>query len=294
MSAKRGLGKGLDALLMGTKTPTEPSLTAEPIQQPTQGGLLELSITSLVPGRYQPRREMQANELEALAESIRAQGIIQPLIVRPFEKNTYEIIAGERRWRAAQLAGLEKVPVVVKNVGDEAAMVMALIENIQRADLNPLEEALAFDRLAKEFGLTHIQVAEAVGKSRTVITNSLRLLTLSDDVKLYLEQREIEVGHAKVLLGLRGHLQSKIARLVVQKGLSVRETERLVGQAAEGSSEGNSTKRFVDPDIRQLQQNLSDKLGARLEIAHSQQGKGKIVIHYNNLDELDGILGHIN
>lgn len=307
---KRGLGKGLDALLMGSLTSPKASKLSLGVEESTSGpslehsvglqslppatGVLELSINNLVPGRYQPRREIQANELDPLADSIRAQGIIQPIVVRSIEGGKHEIIAGERRWRAAQLAGLEKVPVLVKNVKDEAAMAMALIENIQRSDLNPLEEAMAYERLAKEFGLTHIQVAEAVGKPRTTITNFLRLLTLVDDVKALLEKGAIEIGHAKVLLSLRGHLQSKIAQIVAQKGLSVRETERLVNQAAETSSAEPSLKRSsVDPDIRRLQQSLSDKLGAKVEINHGQQGKGKMVIHYNSLEELDGILEHV-
>lgn len=311
MSNKRGLGKGLDALLMGSSIPktSKISLTPEtrvlqsthsaapsvaPPSLHTTAAILELPINTLMPGQYQPRRTLQPSDLEALTDSIRSQGIIQPIVVRALKEGKYEIIAGERRWRAAQLAGLETVPVLVKNVKDEAAMVMALIENIQRADLSPLEEAMAYERLAKEFGLTHIQVAEAVGKPRTTITNFLRLLTLTDEVKALLEKGEIEVGHAKALLGLRGHLQSKFAQIVAQKGLSVRETERLVNSELENTSgDVFSKKRSVDPNVHHLQQNLSEKLGAKVEILHGQQGKGKIAIHYNSLDELDGILEHI-
>jgi ParB family chromosome partitioning protein len=287
MATKKGLGRGLEALLKAA--PRE----NHPIKEELTG-YLELPILDLGPGRYQPRREILKEELDPLADSIRSQGIIQPIVVRKESNGAYEIIAGERRWRAAQLAGLDKVPVIIKQVSDESAMAMALIENIQREDLNPLEESLAYERLVKEFNLTHIQIAEMVGKSRVTITNSLRLLTLCEDVKLFLERGEIEVGHAKVLLGLRGQNQSQIARIVVAKGLSVRDTERLIVKFSEGrSSDSAFKKQTLDPDIRLLQDSLSEKLGANVQITHRQQGKGKMVIQYNSLDELEGILDHI-
>jgi len=290
MAIKKGLGKGLNALLTSTRG-TE---ARSSVQEPLSSGFLELPILSLNPGRYQPRREMAKTELEALADSIRTQGILQPIVVRSDSKGQYEIIAGERRWRAAQLAGLQVVPVILKQVDDASAMAMALIENIQRADLTPLEEAIAFERLAKEFGLTHVQVAEAVGKSRAAITNSLRLLTLSNEVKQSLERGEIEVGHAKVLLGLRGHEQVQLARVVIEKGLSVRETEQLMTRFSEHAPKISTRKTGIDPNIRQLQKSLSEKLGANLQIQHGQQGKGKLVIQYNSLEELEGILEHIH
>lgn len=286
VAKKQSLGRNLDALLAATFE------TQVPLEE-KQNGILELALDSLRPGRYQPRREINSADLENLANSIRAQGVLQPIVVREIGKNQYEIIAGERRFRASQLIGLTTIPAIIKNVPDEAAMAIALIENIQRENLNALEEAVALERLTKEFGLTHVQVAEAVGKSRVTVTNLLRLLTLVDDVKILLEKGEIEAGHAKVLLGLRGDKQSQVARMVVSKGLSVRETERLVARMAEEAPEKASRRQSIDPNIRRLQIALSETLGAVVEIAHSGAGKGKLVIHYNNLDELDGILAHI-
>jgi len=266
------------------RVPVEIDLPASPLQI--------LKLENLKPGKYQPRKEIQPADLESLADSIRVQGIIQPIVVRKLDKQFYEIIAGERRWRAAKLAGLTEIPVIIKEVPDEAAMAIALIENIQRQDLNVLEEAIALERLAKEFGLTHIQVAEAVGKSRTGITNLLRLLTLNEDVKMLLDRGEIEAGHAKVLLTLKGTEQSNIARIVVAKNLSVRETESLIN--AQKNIPGQEiTKRPVDPDIRRLQSSLADKLGAAVKILYNQKGRGKIIIKYTSLDELEGILEHI-
>ncbi len=256
----------------------------------------ELPIKNLQPGKYQPRKDFEPSELESLADSIRAQGIIQPVLVRHLSQDNYEIIAGERRFRAAKLVGLEKIPVVVKKVEDKSAMAMALIENIQRTDLNPLEEAQALDRLSKEFGLTHIQVAEAVGKSRATVTNLLRLLTLTDETKNLLERGEIDLGHAKVLLALRGHQQNQVARQVKIRGLSVRETERLVSKLLDDSFQtSNSSQKpmTLDPDVRRLQDSLSQKLGAAVQIVQGNQGKGKLVIQYHSLDELDGIIEHI-
>lgn len=289
MKSKKGLGKGLDALLMGLQEEVVVANGNE--AEPT--GFLELSLSQLMPGRYQPRQEVSSSNLEPLMESIRSQGIIQPIIVRSLNNNRYEIIAGERRFRAAELLGLTSIPVIIKEVNDEKAIAMALIENIQREDLNPIEEALALERLAKEFNLTHIQVAETVGKSRTAVTNSLRLLNLGEDLKKMLIQKEIEVGHAKALLSLRAEQQSHVAQMVFQKGLSVRETERLVlDLLTKAEDKPSKFKRSIDPDIRRLQDNLGDKLAAEVLIQHAQNGKGKIVIYYNTLDELEGILEH--
>lgn len=292
MKNKKGLGKGLDALLVGLR---EEELAPQEMREQDQKGFLELDLKLLTRGRYQPRHEIVAESLDSLVESIRSQGVIQPIVVRPLLGDRYEIIAGERRFTAAKLAGLSTVPVIIRDVKDENALAMALIENIQREDLNPIEEAIAFDRLAKEFNLTHVQVATALGKSRVAVTNSLRLLNLAEDIKQMLVRREIEAGHAKVLLSLRSEQQSKIARLVAEKGLSVRETERMVAEllADHSQSSAKLLRRPLDPDIRRLQNSLSDKLGAAVMIQHGQQGKGKIVIQYNNLDELDGILEHI-
>ena len=328
---KRGLNKGLDALLAETlgiggvsvqepetkkasakkskagisKSPKadtrksqkerdiqveKPAVEAEELGK---SGLTEIKHDLLSPGRYQPRKTIQENELEPLAESIKVQGILQPIVARPLPEGRYEIIAGERRWRAAKIAELDYVPVLVKEVPDEAAMAIGLIENIQREDLNPLEEAIALERLASEFGLTHAQVAKAVGKSRTSITNLLRLLSLQPDVKTLLERGDLEVGHAKVLLGLQGSVQSQVARAVVAKRLSVRETENLVSRTLSKIIEPMKSAPPVDPDIRRLQTSLSDKVGAEVKIDHTPRGRGKIVIQYNSLDELEGILAHI-
>ena len=269
--------------------------------------LLRLPLDLLQRGRYQPRSDMRDDTLAALAESIRSQGVIQPIVVRPlaerdgFGAQRYEIIAGERRWRAAQLAGLEQIPAVVRRVPDEAAMAMALIENIQREDLNPLEEARALGRLISEFGLTHQQVATAVGRSRAAVSNLLRLLDLPEDVCALVEGRSLEMGHARALLGLpQRRAQSEVGALVVRKSLSVRETEALVRRMVEPAGttggEGGSGKRSapvaLDPNIQKLENDLGEKLGARVSIEHSRSGSGRLVIQYHSLDELDGILGH--
>ena len=251
-------------------------------------------------GQYQPRLDIRQDSLQELADSIRAQGVVQPIVARPVGKTgdsqRYEIVAGERRWRAAQRAGLETIPAVVRNVPDEAAIAMALIENIQREDLNPLEEARALDRLIREFDLTHGEAAEAVGRSRAAVSNLLRLLDLSDKVKPMLESRQIEMGHARALLSISDAVQQHdAARQVVRKGLSVRETERLVRHMLEGAGgKAKATKPVSgNADIRRLEVEVSDKLGARVSLQHTQKGSGKLVISYNNLDELDGILKHI-
>lgn len=294
MSArKRGLGRGLDALLATQSAQAAPAAQDTPSAETTESaGLTKLPIEQLQPGKYQPRKDMSPDALEELAASIRTQGIIQPIVVRQVGEEQFEIIAGERRWRASQLAELDTVPVIVKDVPDEAAVAIALIENIQREDLNAMEEAIALQRLQDEFELTHQEVAEAVGKSRTSVTNYLRLNKLEDDVKTLMEHGDLEFGHAKVLLGLSGDEQVLAARKVVAKELTVRETEKLVNTIAQG--EKPKAEKIKDPDVKLLEQQLVEKLGAKVDISYNRKGKGKLVISYASLDELDGILSHIN
>lgn len=294
MSArKRGLGRGLDALLATQSAQAAPEAQDTPSAESTESaGLTKLPIEQLKPGKYQPRKDMSPDALEELAASIRTQGIIQTIVVRQVGEEQFEIIAGERRWRASQLAELDTVPVIVKDVPDEAAVAIALIENIQREDLNAMEEAIALQRLQDEFELTHQEVAEAVGKSRTSVTNYLRLNKLEDDVKTLMEHGDLEFGHAKVLLGLSGDEQVLAARKVVAKELTVRETEKLVNTIAQG--EKPKAEKIKDPDVKLLEQQLVEKLGAKVDISYNRKGKGKLVISYASLDELDGILSHIN
>ena len=300
---KRGLSKGLDALLSSNEAyqrqPEEVSVEGdgEASEQqdqrpPRDGDLRHLPVELMQRGRYQPRKDMSADALEELAESIRAQGVMQPIVVRPLGDNRYEIIAGERRWRAAQMAELDAIPAVIREVPDEAAIAMSLIENIQRENLNPMEEALALSRLKEEFGLTHQQVADAVGKSRAMVTNLLRLMSLEADVKKLLEHGDLEMGHARALLSLTGAKQVEAARTVVAKGLSVRQTETLVREF-EKEKPVKPAPAKEDPNVRHLINDLSDRLGAPVQIQQGNAGKGKLVISYNNLDELDGILAHI-
>ncbi|MCG8029209.1 MAG: ParB/RepB/Spo0J family partition protein [Candidatus Thiodiazotropha taylori] len=295
---KRGLGRGLDALLGGMQADTEEEVATTDSgsgKESKRDNLARLPVDLIQRGRYQPRREFDPDSLRELADSIAAQGVIQPVVVRAVENDRYELIAGERRWRAAQQAGLDEIPVVIKEVTEEAAMAMGLIENIQREDLNPLEEANALSRLLHEFGLTHQEVAKAVGKSRTTVTNLLRLLELNEEVKGLVESRRIEMGHARTLLGLKGEDQTRAANQVVSQGLSVRETERLV-RRLQSESENPKPKRAaqpVDPDIKRLVTDLSEKLGAKVDLQQGSKGKGKLVIGYNSLDELEGILDHI-
>jgi ParB family chromosome partitioning protein len=289
---KRGLGRGLDALLGGADHPEEAATGADA----KDSGLGTLPLDLIQRGRYQPRRDFNPESLQELADSIAAQGVVQPIVVRPVEGGRYEIIAGERRWRASQQAGLDEIPVVIRDVPDQTAMAMALIENIQRDDLNPLEEANALHRLLNEFELTHQEIAKAVGKSRATVTNLLRLLDLNPDVKKLLDERRLEMGHARALLGLRGTEQSDAARQVAARGLSVRETERLVRRLLNAGEQSTSIKKpnkKKDPNVVRLQQDLSEKLGARVDIQQGSGGKGKLVIQYNNSDELEGILDHI-
>jgi ParB family chromosome partitioning protein len=259
-----------------------------------------LPLDLLQRGKYQPRVDMRPETLSELADSIKSQGLVQPILVRPLgsrnpgESQRYEIIAGERRWRAAQMAGLTEIPAVIRDVPDEAAVSMALIENIQREDLNPLEEAGALLRLIDEFGLTHQAAAEAVGRSRAAVSNLVRLMELADEVKELLEHRRIEMGHARALLGLTSRRQQiEVAGLVAKKSLSVRETEALVRRIMNPHSADPAQSAAVDPDIQRLERDLADKLGAKVAFQHTPSGKGKLVVSYNSLDELEGILGHI-
>ncbi len=292
---KRGLGKGLGALLgdsaVKAATAPEGKADAQAIGK-LDGELKALPVELMQRGKYQPRIDMHPDSLEELADSIRAQGVVQPIVVRPIGGGRYEIIAGERRWRASQLAGLHEIPAVIRDVPDEAAIAMALIENIQREELNPMEEAHALQRLIDEFEMTHQQAAEAVGRSRAAVSNLLRLLSLREDVQRMVENGDLEMGHARALLGLSGEQQSSAARTVSGKGLSVRETERLVKRLQAGEPEAAKKPR-VDPDIARLEQELGERIGARVGIQHGAKGKGKLVISYNSLDELDGILEHI-
>ena len=296
MSAKkRGLGRGLDALL-ATSRAHDSELGSESDEHSTTSAtaneLKKLPIEFLSPGKYQPRKDMSPEALEELASSIRSQGIIQPIVVRPIGEDKYEIIAGERRWRASQLAGLDIVPCLVKPVPDEAAVAIALIENIQREDLNAMEEAQALQRLMNEFSLTHLEVSEAVGKSRTTVTNLLRLNNLNEDVKKLLEYGDIEMGHARALLALEGDSQSETARIVSGKGLTVRDTEKLVKNVLEPSPP--KEPKVIDPDVKRLTTSLADSLGAEVAIDHNKRGKGKITIAFSDLEQLDGILSHFN
>ncbi len=290
---KRGLGRGLDELL-GISSTTGASTTSTGGEARTEGDLRALPVDVIQKGRFQPRHEIAQEALQELADSIRAQGVVQPVVVRPLpEDNTrYELIAGERRWRAAQLAGLHEIPAVVRDVQDQAAMAMGLIENIQREELNPIEEAAALQRLIEEFGLTHQQTAEAIGRSRAAVSNLLRLLTLEPKVMQMLEERQLEMGHARALLALLDSAQVQAAEQVFARGLSVRETEHLVRRLQQPATPKKASQ-DIDPDIRRFQEDLSEKLAAKVQIQHAPKGKGKMIIFYNSLDELDGILDHI-
>lgn len=290
MPRKKRLGRGLDALLSRPAVATAMAADNE---------LKELPVELLQRGQYQPRVDMRQDSLEQLADSIKAQGIVQPIVVRPVDSRgdvqRYEIIAGERRWRAAQLAGLATIPSVIRDVPDESAIAMALIENIQREDLNPLEEARALDRLIREFDLTHAEAAKAVGRSRAAVSNLLRLQDLSAKVKPLLEDRQIEMGHARALLALSNAAeQYRAARKVVKNELSVRETEKLIKRMlAGGKGKTGVGGRVPNADIRRLEIEVSEKLGAKVHLEHTAKGAGRLVIAYNSLDELDGILKHI-
>lgn len=285
---KRGLGRGLDVLLSSAtaNSPQNNAAQADPKE------LQHIPLESIQRGKYQPRGDMDQTSLEELAESIKAQGVMQPIVVRSISKNKFEIIAGERRWRAAQLAGLKTIPALVREVSDEAAIAMALIENIQREDLNPIEEAVALQRLQKEFELTQQEVANAVGKSRASVANLLRLISLPDEVKTLLTHGDLEMGHARALLGLPVEQQVDAARHVVAKGLTVRQTEALVRNIL--ADKPAKEKPAIDPDVKRLEQKLAERLGTQVQIKHGAKGKGQLVIKYGSLDELQGVLAHIN
>ena len=285
---KRGLGRGLDALLGGS---TAATLEEEAVKVDSRE-LQHLPLDLIQRGKYQPRRDMDPSALEELANSIKVQGVMQPIVVRPIGGGRFEIIAGERRWRASQQAGLDKIPAMVREVPDEAAIAMALIVNIQREDLNPIEEAVALQRLQQEFELTQQQVADAVGKSRVTITNLLRLIALPEEIKTLLAHGDLEMGHARALLGLPLEQQVEGARHVVARGLTVRQTEALVRQWL-NSKDKPAEKAKADPDINRLEQRLAEKLGAPVQIKHGAKGKGQLVIRYSSLDELQGVLAHI-
>ena len=289
MSKKR-LGRGLDALLS-----TDAAVSAAEGARPQPSDLGEVEISAIVRGRYQPRRGFPEEALAELAASIKAQGVMQPVVLRTRPQGGYELVAGERRWRAAQMAGLTRIPAVVREVSDEQASAMALIENIQREDLNPLEEAGALQRLKEEFSLTQQQVADAVGKSRVAVTNLLRLLNLTPAVRDMLQGGAIEMGHARALLSLDSVAQERVANQVAQKGLSVRQTESLVRKLLRGGQPPSaaSGKSAKDADTRRLEQEITERIGASVNISHNKAGRGQLVIRYSSLDELDGILRHI-
>jgi ParB family transcriptional regulator, chromosome partitioning protein len=286
---KRGLSRGLNALLANSAvTQSDNAVNI----------VTNLAINKLVPGKFQPRTNILKEEIKELSDSIKTQGVLQPLIVRQINNDNYEIIAGERRWQAAKIAELKEIPVIIKNASDKDALTIGLIENIQRENLNPIEEAIALDKLAKEFFLTHNEIAFALGKSRTTISNLLRILALPKEVKKMLEERQLDLGHAKVLLSAPINLQLKIANKIIEDNLSVRDTELLLTkfQAVDlthANNIKNKVKSVLDPDIKKLQKNLSDTLGTKVTIVTKAKGRGKLVIEYNNLEELEGILEHI-
>lgn len=286
---KRGLGRGLDSLL---STTTAASISSN---VPRDGDRLqELPVEQIQRSAFQPRTRFDQEQLDSLAASIKAKGIIQPIVVRPLAKNSFEIIAGERRWRAAQLAQLDKIPAVIRDVSDGDAMAMALIENIQRQQLNPIDEANALQRLLNEFEMTHQQVADAVGRSRTAVTNLMRLLALQPAVTELVEAGKLEMGHARALLGAEQNNQLKLANKVIKGQLSVRQTEALVKKASGTETKKTAAKPARDPNINQLEQDLGERLGAQVKLQHTNKGAGKLVVTYNSLDELDGILQKIH
>lgn len=287
MVKKPGLGKGLDMLLSSANKSADTSNNDE-------GSLLRnIPVEQIQRGEYQPRQKMDPEALQSLADSIKAQGLVQPVVLRKLGRKKYELIAGERRWRATQLAGLHEVPAIIKDIPDQAAAAMSLIENIQREDLNPLEEAIAMERLIQEFGLTHQQTADAVGKSRSNVSNLLRLLALEEKTKVLLDDGLLEMGHARALLAIGGGKQIEAAQVVAKRGLSVRDTERLVKRLIANTSNTAAKEAPKAPEVDKLEQSLSEKLGANVLIRYNNKGRGKLTIEYNSLDELDGILEHI-
>ena len=283
---KKRLGRGLGSLIGNIETVTEVT------EDDKASGLQELGVDQIQRGKYQPRKHFDEQALQELADSIASQGVIQPIVVRP-EGNHFELIAGERRWRAAQIAGLQTIPVVIRELDSKSAAAIALIENIQREDLNPLEESTALMRLIEEFDLTHQQVADSVGKSRTAVSNLLRLLDLAEPVKDQVNQGLLDMGHARALLALIRHDQIEVARLVVLRGLSVRETEALVRQTLNAASPEAKPKAEADPDIRRLETQISEKIGAGVKIKTGKKGNGQLIIDFHNSDELEGIMNHL-
>ena len=291
MARRRGLGRGLEALLGGVSEVPARRDAGPDATAPGDGAFLSLPVDAIRRGKHQPRRIVEESALEELAHSVRTRGIVQPIVVRPAGPGSFEIVAGERRWRAAQMAGLADVPAVVRECTDREAAAVALIENIQREDLNPIEEAQGYRTLADEFGLTHQELADAVGRSRSAVSNALRLLDLEDDVRALVEQGELDMGHARALLSLSGAVQSETAAEVVRRGLSARETEKLVRSKVRGEQAPERAPR--DPDVVRLENELADRLGAKVRIDHRTRGRGSLTIHYASLDALDGILERI-
>ncbi len=281
---KRGLGRGLDALLADVQHEDD-SL---------DDSLQHFPLDMVQPGKYQPRIDMAEDSLEDLADSIRSQGVVQPIVVRSIDGGHYEIIAGERRWRASKLAGLDTIPAIVREVSDRSAIAMALIENIQRENLNPMEEANALHRLREEFDLTHQEAAEAVGRSRAAVSNLLRLRNLNEDVKRLLENGDLEMGHARALLALEGEAQSKAASDIVEKGLSVRETEQLIRRLSKPKKEKLHQSDAMQEELNTIEKLISDKLGSRFVLKHSASGKGKLVIDYSDVADLREIIKRIS
>jgi len=292
MAKKRGLNRGLGALLGAAGANSVEEITNPAPATIDNKALKELDVDLIQRGIYQPRVHFDDDALIELADSIKAQGVVQPIVVRPIAAGRYEIIAGERRWRATQLAGLQKIPAVIKEIDDKTTAAVSLIENIQREDLNPIEESRALQRLIDEFGLTHQECADTVGRSRASVSNLLRLQDLREEVKNFLDKGEIEMGHARCLLSLNADQQLHVAQQVIKKGMSVRETEAMARRLL-NPPEKTSTTTEVDPNIQNLENNLSEKLSAKVHFKHGKNGKGQLVISYNSLDELDGILDHI-
>jgi ParB family chromosome partitioning protein len=284
---KKRLGRGLGSLIGSIEE------TRDLQQKTSVDGLSEIDIDRIQRGRYQPRQVFEPEALQELADSISAQGVVQPIVVRP-EGDHFELVAGERRWRAAQLAGLQKIPAVIRELDARAAAAIALIENIQREDLNPLEEAQAFMRLIEEFDLTHQQVADSVGRSRAAVSNMLRLLDLADAVKEQVNKSLLDMGHARALLALIRHDQIQVAKIVINRGLSVRETEQLVKKTLAAQDKGNAQAPASDPDVKRLETRISEKLGAGVKIKSGKKGSGQLVISFNSSAELDGILEHLS
>jgi ParB family chromosome partitioning protein len=284
---KKRLGRGLGSLIGNIDELTQVS------EQDRASGLRELDVDRIQRGKYQPRQNFDQQSLQELADSIRSQGIVQPIVVRP-EGDHFELVAGERRWRAAQIAGLQKIPAVIRELDGKSAAAISLIENIQREDLNPLEESQALMRLIDEFDLTHQQVADSVGRSRASVSNLLRLLDLADPVKDLVNRGLLDMGHARALLGLIRHDQIEVGNIVVNRGLSVRETEALVKQALKGGPKKKPVVQEPDPDIRRLETRISEKLGAAVKIKSGKQGSGQLIVSFHNSEELEGILDHLD